>query len=853
MTVLEQLNSALAERYDIEREIGRGGMATVYLAQDLRHGRHVALKVLDPELGAVLGVERFLAEIRVTAKLQHPNLLPLFDSGAAAGLLFYVMPFVEGESLRVRLDREKQLPVDEAVRIATAAASALDYAHRQGVIHRDLKPENILLHEGQPLVADFGIALAVSKAGGARVTQTGLSLGTPMYMSPEQATGDRAIDSRTDIYSLGAVTYEMLTGEPPHTGSTSQAIIARLMTEEPRPLTTIRRAVPVHVDQAVRHALEKLPADRFATAAQFCDALQGRGTMSREYASGAHTPSPRSRVMSYLPWALFAGAALLAALLLSKAEETSSEPIVTQLLPPEGHTFVDAGFAIARNGRQLVFVARAADGSTALWLQHLDSLDAARLAGTEGAVRPFWAPDGDQIGFFSRGALRTVAVNGGSLRELCPAASPNGGDWSKDGTIVYHPARGSPLHRVSAEGGECRPIGSEPGGRPSFLPGGRYVLSGGRGILDTESATVVPLPPRIPAAEHVFVAPHYILFPQTQNGSLYSIPIRLPSGAPTGPPRLLLPRISTPRGTLALSATARVLIANMPRGGSDRLAWVNRQGEIVDSSLSRGGWSAALSNNGRRLVTGGFGMILHDLSRGTHTKLHVESIPGQRQATEHPVWSPGDSLIAYAKGGTPLGLWMYRVSDGSRMSLFESGNRRIIPSDWSHDGRTIVYTVLAGDSVPRDEIWQYDVKTREKRLVFSSAASVSGGQLAPGGRWLAYVSNETGRREVYLRPYPGPGASVPISTAGGHAPRWGSDGSELFFIAPGGTVMTVATSALPRVGDATMLFRSIAEPSESVFSVTPDGQRFLLYTPGPLANRALTVIQNWPARVNRKN
>ncbi|MDA1081806.1 MAG: serine/threonine-protein kinase [Gemmatimonadetes bacterium] len=198
----EQLNTALAGRYVIDRLVGEGGMATVYLARDIKHDRQVALKVLKPELGAVLGVERFLAEIKVTANLQHPNLLPLFDSGEAGGLLFYVMPFVEGESLRAKLDREKQLPIDEAVRLALAIASALDYAHRQGVIHRDLKPENILLHDGQPVIADFGIALAVSNAGGARVTQTGLSLGTPQYMSPEQAAGDRAIDARSDIYSL---------------------------------------------------------------------------------------------------------------------------------------------------------------------------------------------------------------------------------------------------------------------------------------------------------------------------------------------------------------------------------------------------------------------------------------------------------------------------------------------------------------------------------------------------------------------------------------------------------------------------------------------------------------------------
>jgi tRNA A-37 threonylcarbamoyl transferase component Bud32 len=251
-----RLNAALADRYRIDREIGAGGMATVYLAEDLKHRRRVALKVLRPELGAVLGPERFLSEINVTANLQHPHLLPLFDSGEADGLLFYVMPYVEGESLRARLERERQLPVDDAVRIANAVASALDYAHRHGVIHRDLKPENILLHDGQPLVADFGIALAVSNAGGGRVTQTGLSLGTPQYMSPEQATGDRVIDARSDIYSLGAVLYEMLTGEAPHSGATSQAIIARLLTEKPRSIRAVRPSVSVHVDAAVERAGE---------------------------------------------------------------------------------------------------------------------------------------------------------------------------------------------------------------------------------------------------------------------------------------------------------------------------------------------------------------------------------------------------------------------------------------------------------------------------------------------------------------------------------------------------------------------------------------------------------------------
>jgi serine/threonine protein kinase len=268
-----QLNAAVAGRHGIEKEIGQGGMATVYLARDLRHHRQVALKVLHPDPAAALGAERFLAEIKTTANLQHPHILPLHDSGEADGHLFYVMPFVAGETLRQRLDRETQLPLDDALRIPREVLAALDYAHRHGVVHRDIKPENILLHDGSALVADFGIALAVTAAGGQRMTQTGLSLGTPQYMAPEQAMGERIIDGRADIYAAGAVLYEMLTGEPPFTGPSVQAIVAKVMTERPLAPSRVRVTVPPHVEVSVMWSLSKLPADRFATAAQFSDAL----------------------------------------------------------------------------------------------------------------------------------------------------------------------------------------------------------------------------------------------------------------------------------------------------------------------------------------------------------------------------------------------------------------------------------------------------------------------------------------------------------------------------------------------------------------------------------------------------
>ena len=272
-----RLTTALAGRYRIERALGAGGMATVFLARDLKHDRDVALKVLRPELAAVLGAERFLQEIRISAKLDHPHILTLIDSGESEGFVWYVLPYVRGESLRQKLTREKQLSIEEAVRIATQVASALDYAHRQGVIHRDIKPENILLHEGEAVVADFGIALAVREAGGQRFTESGLSLGTPQYMSPEQATGGRELDARADVYSLAAVVYETLAGEPPHTGPTVQVVIAKLLTERPTRIRTVRDTVPEGIDTAVAKALAKVPADRFAGAAEFAAALAGPG------------------------------------------------------------------------------------------------------------------------------------------------------------------------------------------------------------------------------------------------------------------------------------------------------------------------------------------------------------------------------------------------------------------------------------------------------------------------------------------------------------------------------------------------------------------------------------------------
>jgi eukaryotic-like serine/threonine-protein kinase len=487
-----RLQVALADRYRIDAEIGAGGMATVYLAQDLRHDRKVALKLLRPELSAVIGAERFLAEIKLTANLQHPHILPLFDSGEADSFLFYVMPFVAGETLRNRLVREKQLPVPEAVRIATEVASALDYAHRHGVVHRDIKPENILLHEGQAMVADFGIALAASKASDDRMTETGMSLGTPHYMSPEQAMGAREITARSDVYALGAVLYEMLTGDPPFTGSTAQAIVARVVTETPRPLLPQRHTIPPHIEAAVLTALEKLPADRFGTAAAFAAALA-----DPKYASATTVASPVAVLRARRRWdtvrlATFgiAGLAIVAALWgwlrpipIPPVNRFSIFLRSSEELRPQGTA---GNLAISPDGLKLVYIGPS-EGGTRLWLREHDKLRSAPIPGTEGAVSPFFSPDGRQLGFIRNGrTVRVLSLEGGPPLTLSDSINSSGGDWGADGYIYIEVDSG--LGRIRATGGPVEPVYNMSAQRREVGAEWPDVLPGGRGLIFSASA-----------------------------------------------------------------------------------------------------------------------------------------------------------------------------------------------------------------------------------------------------------------------------------------------------------------------------------------------------------------------------
>jgi serine/threonine protein kinase len=501
------LFTALTSQYRVERELGSGGMATVYLAHDVKHDRKVALKVLKPELAAVLGAERFVAEIRTTASLSHPHILPLFDSGSVPAahpdperreregpaFLYYVMPYIEGETLRDKLNRETQLGVDEAVRITTEVADALDYAHRRGIIHRDIKPENILLHDGRPMVADFGIALAVSAAAGGRMTETGLSLGTPHYMSPEQATADKDISGRSDIYSLASVLYEMLAGDPPHTGSSAQQIIMKIIAEPAEPVAKRRKTVPPHVSHAIATALEKLPADRFDSAKAFAGALANPAfaptAATRAVALGGPSGAPR--------WTLaLAASVALVSLCVAGWSLTRPAPVTpvsrfhmvfpdSQRLAPHDH---QTRITIAPDARALAYLGHdpTVSGRWRIFVRRLDRLAAEPVPGTEDAINPSFAPDGKRIAFVSgtQRALKVVSLAGGPAQVLTDSLVDLGGvSWGADGYIYYdgHLA-GDGLARIRESGGPPE-IASRPANAAESWHSSPRALPNGRGVL----------------------------------------------------------------------------------------------------------------------------------------------------------------------------------------------------------------------------------------------------------------------------------------------------------------------------------------------------------------------------------
>ncbi len=824
MDSLAQLKAALADRYDIEREIGAGGMATVYLARDPRHDRHVALKLLKPELGAVLGVERFLAEIKVTANLQHPNLLPLFDSGEAGGLLFYVMPYVEGESLRARLDREKQLPVDEAIRIAVAVANALDYAHGHGVIHRDLKPENILLQHGQPVVADFGIALAVSNAGGNRITQTGLSLGTPQYMSPEQATGDRVIDGRSDIYSLAAVTYEMLTGEPPHIGNTAQAVIARVLTDRPRPIRSTRSAVPEQVEAALERALEKLPADRFSTAHEFADALQGRGgvltssaTMARASARpAARGWSERLKDPITIGLGVVVVAAVTALVLRGGAKTAASLPPIRFVIATPDSAPVINGYpwpgAISPDGDAVIYSARTDQASqVGLWLLRTNQVEGRLLPGTVGAHQAIFSPDGEWIAYEQGSKQWKLRLDGSTPVAITEGTGSNGIDWTPSDEIVL--GASGPFHGlsvVSAAGGELVAL-THPDSANGVLdhlwpiahPDGKtIVFVAYRGAVATAELAVTTLasgrvtPLGIKAARPLAILDDWLVYVQA-DGTVMAVGF---GGAKVrGRPIPVHDRVQVVAG---LNGNSNIYISRsgalLAAGGElrSRLAWMERDGVVRQISRQGAAFSnARLAPDGSRIGTlisadGSSDVWVLDQATNTLSRLTTVGSVTWMQ------WTADGRHIVYAATGTNnrSGFWRVLAAGGSTAELLYEAQSLSPVGTVSPDGRSLVIASIPGNTW---DLLRVRLDSGATSPYVASGTHEFSPSFSPDGKWIAYQSDESGSIEVYVRSFPDPSIKVQVSDAGGLSPSWSRDGSIVYYGMVDGALEEAKVTASP--------------------------------------------------------
>ena len=865
-TQTDRLNVALTGRYEIERELGAGGMATVYLAEDLKHKRKVALKVLKPELAAVLGAERFVVEITTTASLQHPHILALFDSGTADSFLFYVMPFIEGETLRDKLNRETQLGVDEAVRIAREVLDALEYAHEHGIVHRDIKPENILLHGGHAMVADFGIALAVSAAAGGRMTETGLSLGTPHYMSPEQATAEKEITARSDVYSLGSVLYEMLTGNPPHTGASAQQIIMKIITESPAPVTQLRKSVPPNVAAAVAKALEKLPADRFESAKTFGDALGNPAYSNAALTDAAPTPAFARRQRVTTAASLVLAAVALAGWAWSTVQLRRVEPPVavrfafsTAPSQPLGVT-LGRTIALSPDGRIVVYATTDSAGRQQLFKRALDDTVQRPIPGTENALQPFFSPDGRSLGFFDSHQLKKVPVDGGTPTPLTDLQDMTGASWGRDGIVV---STNGKLVLVPSDGPRV-PLthGDSTAYWPVVLPGGKSVVyATGINAGSSEIAVAVLSTGRTANLGLQGVYPLGVvdgeLFYFGANAALMAVSFDVGALRVTGSPRVVLgevPLNSIGQAKAALSANGS--LAYVTGSGFVQAVEVDMRGVARPIKVPAGRLnSPRYSPDGRRVaidvtISGHQDVWIYETGSGASLKLTAAGTANSR-----PEWNPDGTRILYRtnRNNVPNTTIWWQPADGSGIAepLVASPRKDIWEGVLTPDGHTIVYrTGTAGTA----DIW-YRRLTGDtaERGIATTPSSETAPRLSPDGRWIAYQSNESARNQVIVRPFPGPGEQHPVSVDGGTTPVWSRDGRKLFF-ANGNRLIaaSVAISPIFSVTARDVLFEGnyLFNSNHAVYDISPDGKTFLMLRPVGGAREEIVVVHNWTTELH---
>jgi eukaryotic-like serine/threonine-protein kinase len=882
--------------YEIQSPLGAGGMGEVYRATDTRLKRDVALKLLPESFARDLDrLARFQREAEVLASLNHPNIAAIYGVEESNGTRALVMELVEGPTLADRI-AQGPIPLDETLAIAKQIAEAFEAAHERGIIHRDLKPANIKVRpDGTVKVLDFGLAKALEPMAArvdatasptitspAMMTGVGALLGTAAYMSPEQARG-KAVDKRSDIWAFGAVLFEMLTGRRAFGGAEVSDTLAAVSRDEPD-----WRLLPTDTPAAVRRLLRRcLRKDAKERLHDISDARIEMQDAQAEASQGTTLPVPVvTRHRERLAWAVAAVVVVIAAVVASVAYfrrgGTEAPAVRFTIAPPETGLFSPAPsfLAVSPDGSKLAFIASEPSRKPQLWIRALDSLAAQPLPGTDGATNPFWSPDGRFLAFYADGSLKKIAVSGGPAQTLAGGfLGIAGGTWSHDGVVLFAQGAAPPitLYRVSAAGGAATRVTTLDTSRqevahafPDFLPDGKHFLYSAlsiakrendaiyMGSLDSKERTLL----LTATSDPVYSPPGFLIY--HREGTLMAQRFDAERIQLTGEPVPIAERLqfspASGRADFAISKNGVLAYRGELRAPLRTLVWVTRSGaeQPLAAAPARYYGDPRVSPDGRRVVVQvgqqETQLWVYDLARDTLTRLTFEGSDNQ-----NPVWTPDGKRIAFEsnRDGVPTKIfWQLADGSGGLERLTSGGEATQIPSSWSADGQLLAFH--ENHPTTRGNFWVLRLSDRKAEPFLRTSFDEGGPRFSPDGRWLAYASNESGRPEVYVQPYPGPGGKWQISVEGGTEPVWSRNGRELFYRS-GNKMMAVETTTQPgfSAGKPRLLFEGqyvLTRFSEmsAAYDVSPDGQRFLMLKQGEQVPGQITVVQHWTEELKRR-
>jgi eukaryotic-like serine/threonine-protein kinase len=882
--------------YEILSPIGAGGMGEVYKARDTRLDRIVAIKVLPTHLADRSELrERFEREAKTIASLNHPHICTLHDIGHQDGTDYLVMEYLEGETLAKRLQKGA-LPMEQVLPYAIEISDALDKAHRKGITHRDLKPGNIMLTKSGTKLLDFGLAKLKQEVAPAipdsqlptmksAVTAEGTILGTLQYMAPEQVEGKNdEIDARTDIFAFGAVVYEMATGNNAFEGKTSASVMGAIMHLDPPPMSSLQPVTPSALDRVVKRCLAKEPDERWQSANDLTNELKWiseGGSQTAVPATVVTSRKNRERVawlIATIVSVIFVGVLALGVFVyLRRAPEQAGAVRFSVLLPERSYlAFASTNvtpLALSPDGQRMAFVATTADGKSPLWLRSLDTLTPQELPGTDGALFPFWSPDNRFLGFFAGGKLKKIDLTGGPPITLCDAPNGRGATWSRDGVIIFAPDSTTGLQRVSAAGGmpsAATVLAQDEADHrnPFFLPDGRHFLyravrtGGGSGrpiyvaSLDSSERKLLFDAETV----NVLFAQGHLLF--LRNAALMAQPFDTQHLALTGEALPIAEEVQTqgdpPVGIFSASENGALAYQTVSGANTSQLIWFDRTGKQIsvlgDSAQNA---DAVLSPDGTRVSlsipdqTGkGRDIWLYDVAHSLKTRFTFDHAD-----EEMSLWSPDGSQLVFNSGRKGhLDLYQKVSSGAGTEELLLEDNLEKHPSSWSPDGRFILYRASGGPT--GNDLFVLPLFGDRKPFSFlNTKFNEYAGQFSPNGRWIAYFSDESGRNEVYVAPFPGPGGKWQVSSSGGTSPRWRRDGNEIFYVGPDKKLMAVAVNGKGstfEVGAVRALFQTRLTALRYGYDVSADGQRFLINTlPEQAVARPITVVLNWQAELKK--